>query len=155
MELKMQRFMPLLLVPLLVLSGCASVKNYQSTSDNNIEVTTKITSGLLSSTKATMFVYTVTEGCKFQIEGKVKLDEDRKVIGLPTDRMSYLEVVFEHSTMLQNTGSTRVESAISPKKGRDYAVEVTYGKGYFDLYMTEKAGKASAREIDKKFIEAC
>ncbi|MDH5301625.1 MAG: hypothetical protein OEW58_09710 [Gammaproteobacteria bacterium] len=155
MELMTRHFLPLLLIPLLALSGCASVKNYQSTPENNIEVITKISTGPLSSTKATMFIYTITEGCKFQIEGKVKLDENKKIIGLPTDRMSYLEVVFEHSTMLQRTGSTRVESAISPKKGASYGVEVTYGKGYFDLYMTEREGKAPAKEIDKKRINAC
>lgn len=140
------------------LAGCAGTRPYEASSDNNVRFTTDVESGSwLSSVRASVHVHSVHRQCRTNYEGTIPLGRPAVVTGLPTGRPSYLVLAFNSSSFLTNSRSSiHYETMLTPRRGYDYEVAVSYVDDTYNATVREVNRQSGARrEIRKTPLEAC
>jgi hypothetical protein len=141
-----------------MLAGCSGLKSYSDTSARNLEVHTRTDSGsFLSSTRASLDIFSVDSTCQTTYQGSVTLDKENRAIGLPAERPSYLVFRFESSSFLANSsGATSYETLLTPLSDRHYDVDVRYLDGIYSVTILERAtGDKKANRIAPVELKDC
>ncbi len=136
----------------LFLSGCSGVKTYSSDLPKNLRIRTYVDTGsAMRSTVAEFDVHHVDRDCSLQHQGRVYLDQPSVEVGIPTDRLVYLDFIFASKTVLSSQISgTRHGILLTPRAGHDYNAKVTYDRGIYDVVLRE-----NGRAVPRKTLSDC
>jgi hypothetical protein len=154
----MKALIPVLVLATVVLAGCSGLKSYPDTPTRNLDIHTRTDSGsLLSSTRASLDIYHVGEGCSASYEGTVILSRASRPLGLPAGQPSYLVFRFESSSFLAgSSGVTRYDTVFTPLPGRHYDFDVLYIDGIYSVNIRERASaRSKAQRIAPVELEDC
>jgi hypothetical protein len=141
-----------------VLAGCSGLKTYSDTSAKNLDVHTRTDSGsFLSSTRASLDIYSVNNTCEPAYQGTVTLDQETRTVGLPAERPSYLVFRFESSSFLANSsGATSYDTLLTPLPDHHYDVDVRYLDGIYSVTILERStGDRKANRIAPVELKDC
>ena len=141
-----------------VLAGCSGLKSYPNTSAKNLDIHTRTDSGsFLSSTRASLDIFSVNKACQTSYQGSVTLDKETRTIGLPAERPSYLVFRFESSSFLANSSSaTSYDTLLTPLPDRQYDVDVRYLDGIYSVTILERTtGDRKANRIAPVELKDC
>ena len=141
-----------------VLAGCSGLKAYSNTPARNLDVHTRTDSGsFLSSTRASLDIYSVNSTCQPAYQGTVTLDKETRAIGLPAERPSYLVFRFESSSFLANSsGATSYDTLLTPLPDHHYDVDVRYLDGIYSVTILERStGDRKANRIAPVELKDC
>lgn len=141
-----------------LLSACSGIRPYPNHLDKNVQIRTDTASGsIFSSTRASVGIYRVDEHCRIQYEGTIDLDKPVVLVGLPSDRLSYLIFRFSSSSFLANVRSSIAqETLLKTRTGHAYQVDVTYRNSIYNVVVREQyPRKRGSHELDLKRLDAC
>jgi hypothetical protein len=141
-----------------VLAGCSGLNTYSDTSAKNLDVHTRTDSGsFLSSTRASLDIFSVNNTCQKTYQGTVALDKETRTIGLPAERPSYLVFRFESSSFLANSGGANsYDTLLTPLPDRHYDVDVRYLDGIYSVTILERtSGDRKANRIAPVELKDC
>lgn len=142
----------------IALAGCGGVRAYPDHAEKNLTIRTATDDGsVLSSTRASLHVFSVDDQCQKTYEGTVKLARQTVEVGLPRESLSYLVFEFHSSGFLSNTSSSITQSTLlKPRAGAAYAADVSYIDDIYLVAMTQKGTTAgSSTTFDLIPFAAC
>lgn len=141
-----------------LLAGCSSMKPYPNTLEKNLQIRTATTSGsFFSSVRAQALIYRVDAQCQTHFEGTVDLDAPTVAVGIPIDRLSYLEFTFKSSAFLSNSSSSISQGTLlRPRPGYRYDLDVSYENNIYNVVVRENHPRTRAkREIFLASLNTC
>lgn len=141
-----------------LLAGCWGLKTYPDTSPKNLFVKTETRSGsIFSRTQVAVHIHEVDAGCRTAYLGTVQLTEPTVEIGIPPDRLSYLEFSFYNSSFLGGSSSTiSYATLLRPRAGHTYDASARYTDGIYHVVIRESGVRGSAsREIEQRGLADC
>lgn len=134
-------------VVLVLAAGCGTTtKNYPTDTAGNVVLRADVD----RSVKTAVHVHSVDAKCAPHYQGTLFLDGPSTPIALPPGRPSYVEVVFDTSSFLRGSASTRVGSVITPRPGARYELLVSYRSQLYELRLREQG-----RELPRRELSAC
>ena len=135
------------LLILSLLAGCGTTtKNYPTDDAGNVALRAEVD----RSVKAAVHVHAVDAKCQTQYQGTLFLEGASSRISLPPGRPSYVVVVFDTSSFLRGSASTRTGTVITPRPGRKYDMLVRYRDALYEMQVREEG-----REIPRQDLQAC
>lgn len=141
-----------------ILTGCSGTRTYQATSDNNLRFTTVTESGSWFSTvRAQVHIHSVDRNCQTKYQGTIALRRDSLKTGIPAGQRSYLVFAFNSSAFLSNrTSSVSYRTLLTPRRGRDYRIEVKYIDDSYDATIHEVHPRSrKSRKIHHAPLDSC
>ena len=141
-----------------VLAGCSGLKTYPDISPRNLIVKTEATSGgVLSRTRVSVHIHEVDANCRTQYLGTVQLNEPTVEIGLPSDRLSFLEFSFYGSSFLgSSSGTISHDTLLRPRAGYTYDASARYTDGIYHVVIRESGRRGKpGREIARRSLAEC
>ena len=148
----------MLLLAFALTAGCSGIRPYPNTLDKNVQVRTETRSGsIFSSTRASVAIYRVDPQCRVAYEGTLDLNEPVILVGLPTDRVSYLVFGFHSSSFLGNPRSSiSQETVLRTRAGHAYDIDVSYRNSLYNVVVHERQPRTGERrELELKRLSAC
>lgn len=134
------------LLALLLVAGCASTKPYPTGGTGNVAVRPDLDRNV----RAALHVHTVDRSCATEYQGTVTLDGPGAVVSIPTDRLSYLVVVFDSSSFLRGSASASVGTLLRARGGQKYELAASYRANLYDVVLRE-----GGREVSRRDLSAC
>ena len=132
-------------------AGCSSTKTYQGAAPENVTV-----QSALSKMRGTLHIHEVDAGCRTQYLGSVALDQPSVALGLPVERVSYVVVSFEGSSLLSGRTTTSVATVVRPRAGYRYQFDVTYKDSLYHVALRETdPRRGTARELARRDLAHC
>jgi len=148
----------LLLLAVGLLAGCSSIRPYPNNLDKNLQIRTETGSGsIFSSTRASVGIYRVDGQCRIEYEGTIDLDKPVVLVGLPSDRLSYLIFSFFSSSLFGHARtSMSQETLLRTRTSYSYQIDVSYRNSIYNVVVREHyPRKRGSREIDLRRLDAC
>jgi hypothetical protein len=107
--------------------------------------------------RVAVHIHEVDANCRTQYLGTVQLDEGSVEIGIPPDRLSYLEFNFYGSSFLGGSSSNiSYDTLLRPRAGRTYDATARYADGIYHVVIRESDPRRSAgRVIKRRGLNAC
>jgi len=140
------------LVVALGVSACGGTKPYRNDGAENLAVRTELDSGV----RATLHVHRVDANCQTEYQGGLALDRPSLSVGLPAERVSYLDVAFDTSSFLAGSRRMNAGTLIRPRAGYRYEVAVAYRNSLYQLAVREIDPRSNAsRELPRRDLAAC
>lgn len=141
-----------------LLAGCSGIKTYPDTSPKNLFVKTEASSGSAFATvRVAVHIHQVDASCRAEYLGTVQLNEPSVQIGIPVERLSYLEFSFFSSSFLGGSSSTiHYATLLRPRAGHTYDAGARYAEGIYHVVIRESDPRRSAgREIERRGLDEC
>ena len=141
-----------------LLSGCSNIKTYPAYQPENIRVETKADSGsFFTDIKTSLHIYSVNNECKTSYLGTVNFNKAKNRLGLPANKLLYLEFTFVNSGFfVSRTSSMSYDTLLKPRKGAQYNIELSYLDDMYNMEIWEKRSKKSSkRELDARSFDSC
>ena len=141
-----------------LVAGCSGIKTYPDTSPKNLVVKTEASSGsAFSRTRVAVHIHEVDATCRTTYLGTVQLNEPSVEIGIPPDRLSYLEFSFFSSSFLGgSSGTIHSATLLRPRAGYTYDASARYADGIYHVVIRESDPRRTAgREIERRTLEEC
>lgn len=148
----------LLLLTVSLLASCSGIRPYPNNLDKNVQIQTETRSGsILSKTRAYVGIYQVDGQCRIEYEGTVNLDRAVVLVGLPSDRLSYLVFSFVSSSFLANARSSiSQETLLRTRPDHSYQIDVSYRDSIYNVVVREHDPRMrGSREIEVKRLGGC
>lgn len=141
-----------------VLASCSGIRPYPNHLDKNLQIRTDTGSGsIFSSTRASVGIYRVDAQCRIEYEGTIDLDKPLVLVGLPSDRLSYLIFSFVGSSFLAHARtSMSQETLLRTRAEHSYQIDVSYRNSIYNVVVREHhARKLGDRDIELKRLDTC
>lgn len=141
-----------------VVAGCSGIKTYPDTFPKNLVVKTEASSGsMLGSTRVSLHIHEVDANCRTQYLGTVQLNAPTVEIGLPPDRLSFLEFSFYSSSFLgSSSGTINHDTLLRPRAGYTYDANARYTDGIYHVVIRESGRRGKpGREINRRRLADC
>lgn len=154
----MKKLYPILLVcTLMLLQGCASIKQYSTTHKKNLLIRTTADSGSsFSNVSIFLDVYEVNHRCEARFLGTVELDNKKNQVGIPVGDYSLLSFRFQSSSFWQSSsGSTTFDTLLKPRKGYEYDIYARYVNGIYNVDITEYYKGRKKKQITPRELHDC
>jgi hypothetical protein len=154
----MKKLYPILMVGTLVLlQGCASIKQYPGTHNKNLTIRTTADSGSsFSNVSIFLDVYEVNNRCEAKFLGTAELENKKNRVGIPVGDYSLLSFRFQSSSFWQSSsGSTTFDTLLKPRKGYEYDIYARYVNGIYNVDITEYYKGRKKRHISPRELHEC
>ncbi|MGH8703339.1 MAG: hypothetical protein ACREVR_19480 [Burkholderiales bacterium] len=141
-----------------LLAGCSGIKTYPDTSPKNLIVRTEASSGsAFGRVRVSVHIHQVDASCRTEYLGTVQLSEPSVEIGIPPERLSYLEFSFFSSSFLGgSSGTIHSATLLRPRAGYTYDASARYADGIYHVVIRESGARGSAgREIERRGLDEC
>jgi len=146
------------LLGVFLLAGCSGIKTYPDASPKNLLVRTEARSGsAFASVRVAVHIHQVAPSCRTEYLGTVQLNEPSVEIGIPADRLSYLEFSFVSSSFLGgSTGTISYATLLRPRAGYIYDATARYADGIYYVAIRESGPRGSAgRQVARRGLAEC
>ena len=102
-------------------------------------------------------IYSVNNKCEAQYLGTVDLEKAKTDLGLPANKLLYLDFRFVTSGFLRSgRSSMSYDTLLKPRSGAQYYIELSYLDDMYDMEIWEKRSKKSSkRELDNRPYDSC
>ena len=141
-----------------LLAGCSGIKTYPDTQPKNLFVRTEASSGsAFARVRVAVHIHQVDASCRTEYLGTVQLNEPSVEIGIPPDRLSYLEFSFFSSSFLGgSSGTISYATLLRPRAGHTYDAKASYAEGIYHVEIRESDPRRPAgREIERRGLDEC
>jgi hypothetical protein len=141
-----------------LLAGCSGLKTYPDTSPKNLFVKTEASSGsAFARVRVAVHIHQVDANCRAEYLGTVQLNESSVQIGIPVDRLSFLEFSFFSSSFLGgSSGTIHYTTLLRPRAGHTYDASARYADGIYHVVIRESDPRQRAgREIERRGLDEC
>ena len=141
-----------------LIAGCSGIKTYPDTSPKNLFIRTEANSGsAFARVRVSVHIHQVDQSCRTEYLGTVQLNEPSVEIGIPPDRLSYLEFSFSSSSFLGgSSGTISYATLLRPRAGYTYDASARYADGIYHVAIRESDPRRSAgREIERRSLDEC
>jgi hypothetical protein len=147
-----------------LLAGCSGLPAYESDLPANLNVKTTLSSPSLLLTAplagtfdADMHVTAVDRRCQKNYRGTVKLGSTAVNLGIPAEQPSYLVFEFSGRSLLtRGSGSSTYTTLLTPRRGLQYDVDVTYADEMYSITVHERNPHSGLRrEVERRPFSAC
>ena len=141
-----------------LLAGCSGIKTYPDTSPKNLFVKTEASSGsAFSRVRVSVHIHQVDASCRTEYLGTVQLSEPSVEIGIPPDRLTYLEFSFFSSSFFSgSSGTIYYTTLLRPRAGYIYDASARYADGIYYVVIRESDPRRSAgREVERMGLDEC
>jgi hypothetical protein len=141
-----------------LLAGCSGLKTYPDTSPKNLFVKTEASSGsAFARVRVAVHIHQVDANCRAEYLGSVQLNESSVQIGIPVDRLSFLEFSFFSSSFLGgSSGTIHYTTLLRPRAGHTYDASARYADGIYHVVIRESDPRQRAgREIERRGLDEC
>lgn len=146
------------LVMIGVLGACSNIKPYPDHQPENVVVKVTADSGsFFTDIKTALHIYNVNNKCESHYLGTVDFDNPDTSLGLPANKLLYLDFSFVNSGFLSNQSSSMsYDTLLTPQKGAQYYIQLSYLDDMYNMEIWEKrSNKASKRELDRQSYDSC
>jgi hypothetical protein len=132
-------------------SACSSIHDYTNSKPENLTLKPDIRSG-----SARLHVYDVDNACNATYQGTVELSSTKMKVGIPVNRLSYLEFNFSDSSIFSGSHSISSGAYLTPRVGYQYDAVVSYiDKMYSKTIYEQDMHGGARREIPNIEPKAC
>jgi hypothetical protein len=140
-----------------VVAGCASVKRYSSELPKNLQVVPETETGSrFTNVYPLMDIHRVDAKCELQFQGRIVLEDGKVDVGVPTDGLLYLEVIFLRERTFSNQSSqVRQATLLKPRPGYSYLSRVKYINGIYALDVQERSRDGSVKKLERAPLSEC
>lgn len=132
-------------------SACSSIHDYSNSKPENLTLKPDVRSG-----SARLHIYDVDNACNAKYQGTVELGSAKVKVGLPANKLSYLDFNFSDSSIF--TGSHSISSGmyLTPRAGYQYEAVVSYIDKMYSAAIYEQDMHGGARhEVPRIEPKAC
>lgn len=132
-------------------SACSSMHDYANSAPENLILKPDVRSG-----SAYLHVYDVDSKCNATYQGTVALSGSKVKVGVPINKLSYLDFNFADSSFF--TGSYSVSSGVylTPRSGYQYDAVVSYIDNMYSATIYEQSMHGGTRhEVPNIVPKAC
>lgn len=134
-----------------IASACSSTHDYTNIKPENMIFKTDVRSG-----SARLHVYDVGNACNLIYQGTVELSSSKMKLGIPVNKLSYLEINFSDSSIFTGSHSTSSGAYLSPRAGYQYETAVSYIDRMYSVTIYEQDLHGGARhEVTSIAPKAC
>jgi hypothetical protein len=132
-------------------SACSSIHDYTNSKPENLTLKPDIRSG-----SARLHVYDVDNACNATYKGAVELSNAKMKVGIPVNRLSYLEFSFSDYSIFFGSHSISSGAYLTPRAGYQYDAVVSYiDKMYSNTIYEQDMHGGARREIQNITPKAC
>jgi hypothetical protein len=132
-------------------AACGGTTGYRNEGAQNLAVRTELDSGV----RATLHVHAVDASCQAAYRGSVALSQPSLSVAIPPERVAYLDVTFDSSSLLAGSRSMNAGTLLRPRAGYRYEVTVAYRKNLYQLTIRESDAGGRTRELPRRELGAC
>ncbi len=139
----------------LALASCSGLRDYASTTDQNLLIRTKTSGSPLTKVEAFLHVYRLKSACETEYLGTVVLDRDEIRTGLLPQQPTYLKFVFKTSPRFAG-GSSLIPYgvAVTPQSSARYVADLSYADSLYNVTVREIGPQGRAgRLIERKALD--
>ena len=134
-----------------IASACSSTHDYTNSKPENLILKPDVRSG-----SARLHVYDVGNTCNLIYQGTVELSGSKVKVGIPVNKLSYLEINFSDSSIFIGSHSTFSGVYLSPRDGYQYETAVSYIDRMYSVTIYEQDMHGGARhEVTSIAPKAC
>jgi len=116
--------------------------DYTSSTPENLAITPDVRSG-----SAYLHVYDVDNTCNLTYQGTVELSSSKVKVGLPVNKLSYLDFNFSDSSIFTGSHSTSYGTYLTPRAGYHYDVVASYIDKMYGATIYEQDQYSGARHV--------
>jgi hypothetical protein len=132
-------------------AACGGTKPYRSDGAQNLAVKTEVDSGV----RATLHVHAVGASCQAEYQGSVALSQPSLMVAIAPERVTYLDVTFDSSSLLAGSRSMNAGTLLRPRAGYRYEIAVSYRKSLYQVAIRETDAGGRTRELPRRELGAC
>lgn len=146
------------LLLLATLAGCSGIKPYPNDLPKNVDVYTKTAKGtFFTKRSASVDIYLVHAGCKYDYRGTLYVEGNRLRVGVPNDQIVDAEIQFSNASRFGgDSSSLSVDAVFKPKRHYHYRIDGSYLNDFYNVTIMEFApGHRRGHRIHSLVLPKC